>query len=76
LGASPTSNSDTVIEHWRKQGVEVDIEWRNPLLLWEMDEYGDDFDEYMAEEYGDDWEDYWKREWENRKDKKNYGYND
>lgn len=76
LGASPTCNPDTVIEYWAKQGVDIDIEWRNPLLLWEMDEYGDDFEEYMEEEYGDDWEQYWKREWEKRKDKEDYGYND
>lgn len=76
LGASPTSNPDTVIEYWRKQGVEVDIEWRNPLLLCDMDEYGNDFDEYMEEEYGYNWKTYWKREWEKRKDKDNYGYDD
>lgn len=76
LGASPTSNPDTVIEYWEKYGVDIDIEWHNPLLLWEMDEYGDDFEEYMAEEYGDDWKQYWKREWEKRKNMKDYGYND
>lgn len=76
LGASPTSNPDTVIEYWAKQGIDIDIEWRNPLLLWEMDEYGDDFEEYMEEECGDDWEFYWKQEWKKRKDKESYGYSD
>lgn len=76
LGASPTSNPDTVIEYWKKHGVDIDIEWRNPLLLWEMDEYGEYFEEYMTEEYGDDWKQYWKREWGKRKDKEDYGYND
>lgn len=76
FGASPTSNPDTVIEYWAKRGIDIDIEWRNPLLLWEMDEYGDEFEEYMIEEYGDDWEQYWKDEWEKRKDLENYGYDD
>lgn len=76
LGESPSSNPDAVIEYWARHGVDIDIEWRNPLLLWEMDEYGEHFEEYMAEEYGDDWEQYWKREWEKRKDMKDYGYND
>lgn len=76
LGASPTSYPDTVIEYWKKHGVDIDIEWRNPLLLWEMDEYGDEFEEHMVEEYGDDWEQYWKREWEKRKGIENYGYDD
>lgn len=76
LGASPTSNPDTVIKYWKEHGVDVDIQWRNPLLLWEMDEYGDEFEEYMMEEYGKDWEKYWKDEWEKRKDLKNYGYDE
>jgi hypothetical protein len=76
LGASPTYNPNTVIEYWKKHGVDIDIEWRNPLLLWEMDEYGDDFEVYMEEEYGDGWKQYWKREWEKRKDKEVYGYSD
>lgn len=76
LGASPSFNPDTVIEYWEKHGVDIDIEWRNPLLLWEMDKYGEDFEDYMEEECGDDWEWYWKREWEKRKDMKDYGYND
>lgn len=76
LGESPSSNPDAVVKYWARQGVDIDIEWRNPLLLWEMDEYGEYFEEYMVEEYGDDWEQYWKREWEKRKDMKDYGYND
>lgn len=76
LGESPSSNPDAVIEYWARQGIDIDIEWRNPLLLWKMDEYGEYFEEYMVEEYGDDWEQYWKLEWEKRKDMKDYGYND
>lgn len=76
LGASPTSNPKTVVEYWAKQGVTVDIEWRNPLLLWEMDRYKDDFEEYMVKEYGNNWKECWDNEWERRKDLKNYGYED
>lgn len=76
LGASPTSNPNTVIKYWKKRGIDVYINWRNPLLLWEMDEYGDEFEEYMIEEYGEDWEKYWKDEWEKRKDLENYGYDE
>lgn len=76
LGESPSSNPDAVVKYWARQGVDIDIEWRNPLLLWEMDEYGEYFEEYMEAEYGDDWEQHWKREWEKRKDMKDYGYND
>lgn len=76
LGASPTSNPNTVIKYWKKRGIDVYIKWRNPLLLWEMDEYGDEFEEYMVEEYGEDWEKYWKDEWEKRKDLENYGYDE
>lgn len=76
LGASPTSNPKTVVEYWAKQGVNVNIEWRNPLLLWEIDEYGDKFEESMVELYGDDWKEYWDNEWEIRKNLKNYGYED
>lgn len=76
LGCSPTSNPNTVIEYWKAQGVDIDIKWRNPLLLWEMDEFGDGFEEYMVDEYGEDWEQYWKDEWEKRKNLKNYGYDD
>lgn len=56
LGASPTSNPDKVIEYWKKQGVDVQIEKRNPMLLWDMDYYGDEFEEVMIEEYGEEWE--------------------
>lgn len=76
LGCSPTSNPTSVIEYWAKRGIDIDIEWRNPLLLWKMDECGDEFEEYMVEEYGDGWEKYWKDEWEKRKDLENYGYDE
>lgn len=45
LGPSPTSNKDTVIEYWKQQGVDINIEERNPQLFWEKDYYGDEFNE-------------------------------
>lgn len=61
LGASPTCNKKTVIEYWKTQGVDVKIEDRNPDLLWDMDYYGDEFEEVMEEEYGKNWE---KKTWD------------
>lgn len=63
LGASPTSNKDTVIEYWKSLGIDVKIEDRNPLLFWERDYYGDEFEEVMIDEYGKDWEKYWDDKW-------------
>lgn len=67
LGASPTSNKEKVIEYWKSQGVDLNIEDRNPLLLWEMDEYGENFEEVMEDEYGENWEEYWWEKYEEEK---------
>lgn len=63
LGPSPCSNKDTVIEYWKSQGIDIEIEERNPLLFWDMDYYGDSFEEVMEDEYGKDWKEYWDNEW-------------
>ena len=55
LGCSPTSNQKTVIDYWKKQGVDVEIVERNPRLLWDMDYYGDEFEEVMIDTYGKNW---------------------
>ena len=60
LGASPTSNSQDVIDYWKSQGIDIKIEERNPLLFWEMDYYGENFEEVMETEYGKDWKTIWK----------------
>ena len=70
LGASPCSNKETVIEYWKSQGVDLDIKDRNPLLLWEMDYYGEEFEEVMEEDYGEDWENYWREVYETEKQAK------
>lgn len=56
LGASPTSNAEKVKEYWKSQGIDIEIKKRNPMLLWDMDYYGDNFEEAMIEEFGEDWE--------------------
>lgn len=63
LGPSPCSNKDIVIEYWKSQGIDIEIEERNPLLFWDMDYYGDSFEEVMKDEYGKDWKEYWDNEW-------------
>lgn len=64
LGASPSSNEKAVKEYWKKQGIDIEIEHRNPLLLWEMDEYGDEFENIMRDEYGDNWKEEWDEKYE------------
>ena len=70
LGASPTSNKETVIEYWKSQGKDIEIIERNPLLIWERDYYGDEFEEVMKDEYGEDWEQQFNKKWEEEKHKK------
>ena len=70
LGPSPCSNKDTVIEYWKTQGIDIEIEERNPLLLWERDYYGDEFEQVMIDEYGDDWKEQFDQKWEEEKRKK------
>lgn len=70
LGASPTSNPNTVIKYWAERGITVEIEERNPLLFWEMDHYGDEFEEVMEEEYGKDWKKIWEDRWNKQLDEK------
>lgn len=71
LGASPTSNKQTVIDYWKSQGVVINIEDRNPMLFWDKDYYGDEFEEMMIEEYGDNWEEEnWKQYYNSQDGKK------
>lgn len=66
LGVSPTSNSEVVKEYWKTQGVDLEIEERNPLLFWEKDYYGDEFEDVMKYDFGEDWEEYWYNKWKNK----------
>ena len=65
LGASPTSNKETVKEWWKENyNVDIEIEDRNPLLLWEMDEYEDEFEDIMVDADGENWKEIWDKRWE------------
>lgn len=67
LGASPTSNMETVKKYWKeKDGIDLEIEERNPLTFWEKDEYGEEFENIMEEEYGEDWKEQLDKEWKER----------
>ena len=70
LGPSPTSNPQTVIDYWKTQGVDIKIEKRNPLLFWEQDYYGDEFEEVMEDEYGPYWKKHFDNEWQEELAKK------
>lgn len=63
LGASPTSNPEAVKKYWKSQGVDINIEIRNPLLFWDQDYYGDSFEEVMEEDYGENWREYLDNKW-------------
>lgn len=68
LGATPTSNIETVKKWWKDHyDIDVEIEERNPMLLWEMDYYGDNFEEVMEDEYGENWKADWDKIWEEEK---------
>lgn len=60
MGATPTSNAETVKKWWKDHyDVNIEIVERNPLLLWEYDNYGDQMDEIMTNDYGENWEQIW-----------------
>lgn len=60
MGASPTSNAETVKKWWKDHyDVDIEIVEKNPLLLWEYDNYGDQMDEIMTDDYGENWEQIW-----------------
>lgn len=66
LGSSPTSNPDSVKKYWKSQGVDIEIEERNPLLFWEKDYYGNEFEEVMIDEYGEDWKEQFDKKWKDQ----------
>lgn len=70
LGASPNSNLESVKEYWKSQGVDIEIEERNPLLFYDEDYYGDEFEEVMIDEYGENWKELKYKEWQDEIRKK------
>ena len=64
MGATPTSNAETVKKWWKDHyDVDIEIVERNPLLLWEYDNYGDQMDEIMTNDYGENWKADWDKKW-------------
>lgn len=66
LGASPTSNKESVEKYWESQGKPIKIVDKNPLLLWDMDYYGSDFEETMEDEYGENWKEFWDKQYQDK----------
>ena len=64
MRCSPTGNIETVKKWWKDHyDIDIEIEERNPLLLWEYDHYEDEMDEIMSEEYGNNWKEIWDKKW-------------
>jgi hypothetical protein len=71
LGASPSGSAKNVKEWWKDNyNVDIEMEERNPLLFWEQDYYGDEFEEVMEEEDGPDWKEKWDKKWKDQVAKK------
>ena len=72
LGASPTSNAETVKKWWKEnKGVDIEIEERNPKLFWYYDEgYTDDDLAIEFEDYGENWKEKLFNEWKDEVRKK------
>ena len=72
LVASPTSNKETVKKYWESQGKTIEIEDRNPLLFWDKEYYGSEFENAMLDEYGENWKEFWDKQYQDKlaKDKK------
>lgn len=67
LGASPTCNPKTVIDYWKSQGIDVEIEERIPELFWYYDMGYTE--EELAEEFeylGDNWKEELYKEWKQK----------
>lgn len=69
LGASPTSNPDTVKKWWKENyNQDIEIEERNPKLFWYQD--NDYTDEDMEYEFDDpNWREILDKEWKEEKEK-------
>lgn len=66
LGASPSGNKKKVKEYYESKGKSIEIEDRNPLLFWEKDYYGSEFEEVMEEECGENWKEYWDKKYQDK----------
>ena len=70
LGASPSSNAETVKKWWKENyNVDIEIEERNPKLFWYRD--NDYTDEDLATEFdSENWKEIVDKEWEEEKAEK------
>ena len=66
LGASPTTNKETVKKYWESQGKSIEIEDRNPLLFWDKDYYESEFENVMLDEYGKEWKEFWDKQYQEK----------
>jgi len=74
LGASPTSNPETVKKWWKENyDQDIEIEERNPILFWYMD--NDYTDEELEEEFDrEDWREYVDEEWKKMTPEEKHNY--
>lgn len=64
MRCSPSGSIEIVKKWWKDHyDVDIEIEERNPLLFWERDYYGDDFEAVMEEDDGPDWKEKWDKKW-------------
>lgn len=72
LGASPSSNAETVKKWWKENyNVDIEIEERNPRLFWYRD--NNYTDEDLAEEFdSENWKEIVDNEWEEEKAEKKH----
>lgn len=66
LGASPTSNKETVRKYWESQGKTIEFEDRNPLLFWDKEYYGSSFEKIFEDEYGENWKEIWDKKYQDK----------
>jgi len=71
MRCSPSGSIKTVKKWWKDHyNTDIDIEERNPLLFWERDYYGDEFEKIMEEEDGPNWKEIWDKKWKDEEAKK------
>jgi len=71
MRCSPTGSIETVKKWWKDHyDIDIEIEERNPLLFWEQDYYGDEFEKIMEDEDGPDWKEKWNKKWKDQVAKK------
>ena len=70
MGPSPTCNKESVIEYWKDKGVDLEIVDRDPDKFWEIDEYGEDYED--DEEYEESIDEDNEKPWYDHSDNPEY----